>query len=207
MLKIWGRKNSVNVQKVLWCAAELGLDYERIDAGLEFGLNNEEWFLALNPNGRVPLIQDGDFTLWESNSIVRYLCATHDLGGLYPKSPRQRAAAERWMDWQLSTLAGPTSIAFRNLVRTPPGKRDAAAVAAAVEEANSALLMLDRHLAAHRFAAGDALSMGDIPVGAVTYRWLALEGIERPAWPSLERWQEELGLREGFRAHVMLPLS
>jgi glutathione S-transferase len=168
VLKIWGRKNSVNVQKVLWCAAELDLDYERIDAGLEFGLNNEEWFLALNPNGRVPLIQDGDFTLWESNSIVRYLCATHDLGGLYPKSPRQRAAAERWMDWQLSTLAGPTSIAFRNLVRTPPGKRDAA---------------------------------------AVTYRWLALQGIERPAWPSLERWQRELGLREGFRAHVMLPLS
>jgi glutathione S-transferase len=207
VLKIWGRNNSVNVQKVLWCAAELAIDYERIDAGLEFGLNNEKWFLALNPNGRVPLIQDGDFTLWESNSIVRYLCATHDLGGLYPKSPRQRASAERWMDWQLSTLARPTSIAFKNLVRTPPGERDSAAVAAAVAEANSALLMLDRHLATHRFVIGDAFSMGDIPVGAVTHRWLALEDIQRPAWPSLERWYGELGRRQGFRAHVMRPLS
>jgi glutathione S-transferase len=207
VLKIWGRKNSVNVQKVLWCATELGLDYERIDAGLEFGLNNEKWFLTLNPNGRVPLIQDGDFTLWESNSIVRYLCATYDLGGLYPKSPRARAAAEQWMDWQLSTLARPTSIAFWNLVRTAPGERDSAAVAAAVEEANGALLKLDRHLAAHRFVAGDVFSMGDIPVGAVTHRWLALEGIERPGWPSLERWQAELAGREGFRAHVMQPLS
>src|SRR3970040_861445 len=96
MLKIWGRKNSVNVQKVLWCAAELGLAFARIDRGLQFGGNDQDCFLALNPNGRVPLIQDGDYTLWESNSIVRYLCAKHDLGGVYPKSPPQRRGGGRW---------------------------------------------------------------------------------------------------------------
>jgi glutathione S-transferase len=207
MLKIWGRRNSVNVQKVLWCAGELALEYERVDAGLQFGHNKDPWYLALNPNGRVPLIQDGTFTLWESNSIVRYLCATHDHGGLYPAEPRRRAAAEKWMDWQLSTLARPVSIVFQNLVRTPAVSRDVAAVRACTAEANAAFTLLDRHLADQQFVGGDALSMGDIPVGALAHRWLALEGIERPAWPSLERWLGELQERPAFRENVAVPLS
>lgn len=207
MLKIWGRRNSVNVQKVLWCAAELDLPFERVDAGLQFGGNNEDWFLALNPNGRVPLIQDGDFTLWESNSIVRYLCAKHAYGVLYPESPQRRGDAERWMDWQLSTIARPSSIAFWNLVRTPLAERDMLAVGRAVAQTNAAMTLLDRHLRARRFVAGDAFSMGDIPVGALTHRWLALDGIERPGWPNLRRWHDELSGRPGFREHVMLPLS
>jgi glutathione S-transferase len=207
MLKIWGRTNSVNVQKVLWCARELGLEYERLDAGLQFGRNKEPWFLALNPNGRVPLLQDGDFALWESNSIVRYLCATYDHGGLYAAAPRPRADAEKWMDWQLSTLARPISIMFWNLVRTAPAERDAAAVAAAVAEGGAAFALLDRHLAARRFVGGNSFSMGDIPVGAMAHRWLALEGIVRPAAPSLARWYAELCARPGFREHVMRPLS
>ena len=208
MIKIWGRTNSVNVQKVLWCAGELRLEFERIDAGLAFGHNNEDWFLALNPNGRVPLIEDGGLALWESNSIVRYLCAKHDHGGLYAASPERRAAAEKWMDWQLSTLARPLSIAFWNLVRRSAAERDLAAVAAAVAEMNGALTLLDRHLGTHAFVAGEAFSMGDIPVGAAAYRWLALEGIERPAWPALERWHAALGERPAFREHVAgIPLS
>jgi glutathione S-transferase len=207
VLTVWGRKNSVNVQKVLWCLAELGVEYERIDAGLEFGLNTEPWYLALNPNGRIPLVRDGDATLWESNSIVRYLCAKHSPGRLYPEDPARRAEADRWMDWQLSTLARPTSIAFWNLVRRRPAERDEAAVARAVPEANAAFDILDRHLGIHAYVAGPELTMGDIPVGAMAHRSLALEGIERPSWPALERWYGSLRARPPFRAHVAQPLS
>lgn len=207
MITVWGRRNSVNVQKVLWCLGELGLEYERIDAGLKFGLNTEPWYLALNPNGRIPLLRDGEFTLWESNSIVRYLCAKHSTGRLYPEDPARRADAERWMDWQLSTLARPTSIAFQNLVRRRAAERDEAAIAHAVSEANAAFGLLDRHLRERPYVAGPELTVGDIPVGAMTHRWLALEGIERPAWPGLQRWYDALRARPPFRAHVALPLS
>lgn len=207
MLTIWGRTNSVNVQKVLWCLAELRVPYERIDAGLQHGRNDEPWYLALNPNGRIPLLQDGDFTLWESNTIVRYLAAKHALGGLCPASVETRALAERWMDWQLSTLIAPVSAVFWNLVRKPAAQRDAAAVAAGTAEANRAAQILDAHLAKQPFVAGERLTIGDIPVGATVHRWLALEGIERPPLPALRAWHERLAERPGFREHVMLPLS
>ena len=135
MIKIWGRTNSVNVQKVLWCLDEIGLPYERIDAGLQFGKNNEPWYLALNPNGRIPLLQDGEFSLWESNTIVRYLSSKYDPGGLYAESPETRALAERWMDWQLSTLLAPVSTVFWTLIRTPAAERDMSAVTRATAEA------------------------------------------------------------------------
>jgi glutathione S-transferase len=206
MLTVWGRTSSVNVQKVLWCLAELDLEYERIDAGLEFGKNHEDWFLEMNPNGKVPVLRDGAFTLWESNSIVRYLCAKFSAGGLYPASLERRADAERWMDWQLSTLARPAAVAFWGLMRTAPEQRDRAAIERAVAETNDALLLLDRHLTRNDYAAGANFTMGDIPVGALTHRWLALPGIERPAFTGLERWYGRLMEREGFRRHVMLPL-
>lgn len=207
MLKIWGRDNSVNVQKVMWCIAELELEFERIDTGLQFGGNDEAWFLTLNPNGKVPLIDDDGFTLWESNSIVRYLCAKYDSGQLYPQPAADRANAEKWMDWQLSMLARPHAIAFWNLVRLPEAERDMRAVARAVEATNRALSILDRHLSEQRFVAGEAFTMGDIPVGAITHRWLALQGIDRPDWPALRRWFDSLAEREAYRQHVMLPLS
>jgi glutathione S-transferase len=207
VLRIWGRTNSVNVQKVLWCLAELGVPYERIDAGLAHGKNTEPWFLALNPNGRVPLLQDGGFSLWESNSIVRYLAAKHGLGSLCPASLETRAHAERWMDWQLSVLIRPVSIVFWNLIRTPASGPDLKAVASATDEANRAATLLDGHLAAHDFVAGPTFSMGDIPVGATLYRWLALDGVERPVLTHLRAWQSRLAARPGFRSHVMLPLS
>jgi glutathione S-transferase len=207
VLTIWGRTNSVNVQKVLWCLAELGVPYERIDAGLQFGKNKEPWYLALNPNGRIPLLQDGDFTLWESNTIVRYLAAKHGRGGLCPEPLEERALAERWMDWQLSTLVGPVSIVFWNLVRTRAAERDASAVASATVEANRAAAILDAHLAKQPFVAGERFTMGDIPVGATAHRWLALEGVERPPLPALRAWHARLAERSAFREHVMLPLS
>jgi len=207
VLRIWGRTNSVNVQKVLWCLAELGVAYERVDAGLQHGKNDERWFLELNPNGRVPLLQDGDFSLWESNSIVRFLSAKHALGTLCPESLETRAHAERWMDWQLSVLIRPVSIVFWNLIRTPAAGPDLKAVASATKEANAAAALIDGHLAKNAFVAGAKLSMGDIPVGATLYRWLALPGVERPVLPNLRAWLDRLGQRPGFRAHVMLPLS
>jgi glutathione S-transferase len=207
VLTIFGRTNSVNVQKVLWCLAELGVPYERIDAGLAHGKNNEPWYLALNPNGKVPLLQDGAFTLWESNTIVRYLAAKHDFGGLYPSSPETRALAERWMDWQLSTLIVPVSIVFQNLLRRPPEQRDGGAVERGTVEANQALSVLDAHLAAHTYVAGEAFTIGDIPVGAVAHRWLEIPGIERPAFANVRAWRARLAQQAGFRAHVMLPLS
>ena len=207
MLKIWGRTNSVNVQKVLWCLAELGVPYERIDAGLTHGKNKEPRYLELNPNGRVPLLQDGAFSLWESNTIVRYLCARFGRGTLWPESLETRALAERWMDWQLSTLITPVSTVFWNLIRTPPERRDPAAVARATAEANRAAEILDGHLRGSAFTACDSFTMGDIPVGALAHRWLALPGVERPELPALRTWYARLTERPAYREHVMLPLS
>ena len=207
MLTIYGRVNSVNVQKVLWCLAELDVQYERIDAGLKFGKNHDPWYLALNPNGRVPLLVDGSFSLWESNTIVRYLAGKHGLGGLCPQSPETRALAERWMDWQLSTLIRPVSIVFQALYRTPPAERDAAGIARNTVEANRAMELLDAHLAAQPFVAGDAFTMGDIPVGATAHRWLEVVGIERPELKAVRAWRDRLAARPAFRRHVMLPLS
>jgi glutathione S-transferase len=206
VLTIYGRTSSVNVQKVMWCLGELGVACERIDAGLAHGKNTEPWYLALNPNGRVPLLQDGDFSLWESNSIVRYLCAKHDHGGLYPASPQRRSHAERWMDWQLSTLVEPVSIVFRNIVRRPPAERDTGAVTVATQQVQAALTLLDRHLAERPYVAGDRFTMGDIPAGATVHRWLELPEIDRRPWPALQAWRARLAARPAFREHVMLPL-
>jgi glutathione S-transferase len=208
VLTIYGRTNSVNVQKVLWCLAELGVPYTRVDAGLQHGKNREPWYLELNPNGRIPLLTDGDFSLWESNTIVRYLAAKHGHGTLCPASLEKRALAERWMDWQLSTLVGPVSLVFQNLYRRQPAERDpAATIAGNVRAANRAMELLDRHLERHAYAAGEAFTMGDIPVGATAHRWLEVEGIERPPLPAVRAWRARLEQRSGFREHVQLPLS
>jgi glutathione S-transferase len=207
MLRVWGRPNSVNVQKVMWCIAELGVAHERRNAGLEYGENHTPWFLAKNPNGTIPLLEDGTFSLWESNTIVRYLAAKYDFGGLYPEALQERANAERWMDWQLSLLLEPVTVVFKNLIRRPAGERDMAAVARAIGVANELLERLDAHLEHRPYVAGPRFTMGDIPVGALTHRWLALEGIERPALTHIRRWYQALAGRPAYRDHVMLPLS
>ena len=207
MLTIYGRTNSVNVQKVLWCLAELELPYTRIDAGLEHGKNDEPWYLKLNPNGQVPLLQDGSFTLWESNTIVRYLSGKHGAGRLCPAALEARALAERWMDWQLSTLITPVSIVFRNLIRRPAAERDTAVIERNVRDANRALTLLDAHLQSQPYVAGDRFTMGDIPVGTVAHRWLEIPGIERPPLAAVRAWRVRLSERAGFRTHVQVPLS
>jgi glutathione S-transferase len=206
MLKLWGRTNSVNVQKVTWTIGELGLTCERIDAGLSFGKNREPEFLAMNPNGLVPTLEDGDLALWESNSIVRYLTAKHDAGGLWPDDLRTRARAERWMDWQLSTLGPALRPLFLELVRTAPERRDPERIARGNDACLQLFSVLDQALAGDPFVAGGCLTMGDVPVGALTHRWYALD-VEHGDHPSLRRWYESLCERPAYRRHVMLPLS
>jgi glutathione S-transferase len=206
MLKIWGRRNSSNVQKVVWCCDELGLEYERVDAGGEFGVIHEAGYLARNPNALVPTIDDDGFVLWESNAIVRYLCAKHGTGGLFPNDLRVRADADRWMDWQASTLWPALRRVFFGLVRTPPSERNSDEIQAGAEATASAFGILDGWLSDRPYLAGEAFTMGDIPAGIVVYRWLRLE-IPRPDLPRVAGWYERLCERPPYRDRVMLPLT
>lgn len=205
MLTIWGRVNSVNVKKALWAAEELGLQYERIDAGLQFGVNKTPDYLAMNPTGLVPTIRDDGFVLWESHAIVRYLCAKHGMGILCPADLQARADAERWMDWAFSLQSGVRD-AFWNLIRTPPEKRDMDAVAASRKKSAELLAILEKVLSKKPYVAGEGFTMGDIPVGCEVQRWIRLPG-ERPALPAVEAWFARLLERPAFRKTVDLPLS
>nr|WP_297459625.1 glutathione S-transferase [uncultured Halomonas sp.] len=205
-MKIWGRTNSVNVKKALWCAEELGVDYERIDAGGKFGLVDDADFRRMNPNGLVPCIEDDGLILWESNTIVRYLCAKHGQGTLYAGDPAQRAAADKWMDWTTSTFVVPFRAVFWNLVRTPAGQRDDAAVEQGLKTCSELLPRVDRALAERPFLSGDRFGMGDIPLGCFAYGWFEMP-IERPALPNLEAWYRRLAERPAYRKHVMIPLT
>ncbi|MDH3670859.1 MAG: glutathione S-transferase family protein [Gammaproteobacteria bacterium] len=206
MLNILGRKNSSNVQKVLWCCAELGLDFEREDVGGQFGRNHDPEYLALNPNGLVPTVIDDGFVLWESNTIVRYLAAKHGDETFYPANAQTRAKGERWMDWQLSVVAPAIWPVFSGLVRTPPEERDHAVIANARDKLADVMKILDDALAGTDYVTGPSLSVGDIPVGIMTYRWFTLD-MKRERMPNLERWYERLTQRSGFEQHVMIGLS
>jgi glutathione S-transferase len=156
MIKNWGRNTSSNVQKAMWGVGELKLEHTRIDVGGAFGKNKEAPYLAMNPNGLVPTLEEEDgFLLWESNSIVRYLAGKHDkTGTLEPRDPRQRALASQWMDWQLSVVGPAIFGAFWGLIRTPPEKRDAAAIKTSQEKTTAAMQMLDAQLGRAEYVAG-----------------------------------------------------
>jgi glutathione S-transferase len=207
-LTIWGRANSVNVQKVLWCLAELDLPFERIDAGMQYGVTQEAHYLAMNPNARVPTLVDGDYALWESNSIMRYLCMQYrPETSIYPKEPQQRAAVDRWLDWTLSTVQPVDRPVFWGLVRTPPEQRDMAALQKAADAEAEVWRVAEHHLSTRRYIEGDNFSIADIALGAYVRRWLGVEGITRPKQPHLERWFALLGERKGFATFVAPPMS
>src|SRR5262245_55468969 len=175
MLKIWGRNTSSNVQKVMWAIGELGLDHERIDIGGPFGKNRDPAYLAMNPNGLVPTLEEDDgFQLWESNTIVRYLAAKHGVGRLEPGDAQSRASAQKWMDWQLSVANPAITPVFWGLIRTPPDKRDPKAIDAGKMASTNAIKMMDAQLAKTRFIGGDQFSYGDIPIGPFAYRYFRL---------------------------------
>ena len=204
MLKIWGRVNSVNVKKALWCLEELGLKYERIDAGMQYGVVNSPEYRKMNPNGLVPTIDDDGFVLWESHSIVRYLAAKYGKGVLWPMDEHSRALANQWMDWAFSFQANFRTV-FWGLVRTPPEKRDLAAIEDARKKCAEMMGILDGALADRHYVAG-TFSMGDIPIGCHAQLWMRL-AIERPRHPNLEAWFERLCARPAYKKIVDIPLS
>jgi glutathione S-transferase len=204
MLHLWGRLSSINVRKVVLCAQVFGLDLPRSDAGMAFGVVNTPDYRALNPNGLVPLLQDSDFTLWESNAIVRYLCARENQ--LYPASLKERFNAERWMDWQQTTLNRASGPAFVQWIRTPAERRDAQAIAQSVAATEPLFALLDKHLEQSAFMVGDELTMADIPIACEVHRWWGLPQ-PRPAWPHLERWYAQWLAMPASRGVLDLPLS
>ena len=212
MLKVWGRNTSSNVQKVMWAIGEMKLPHQRIDVGGAFGKNNEAPYLAMNPNGLVPTLEEDDgFTLWESNSIVRYLAAKNAAKNadrtLEPVDLRTRARAQKWIDWQLSVMGPAITPVFWGLIRTPPEKRDANAIAAGKAKTVATAKMLDEQLGKTAYLAGDAFSYGDIPVGIMVYRYVQLIP-ERPPMPNLDRWYAAISSRQAFREQVAsVPLT
>ncbi|WP_149538307.1 glutathione S-transferase family protein [Siccirubricoccus phaeus] len=202
MLKIWGRASSSNVMKVLWLCEELSIPYERIDVGGEYGRTTEPFYLAMNPNSRVPTIEEEDgYSLWESNSILRYLVATRAPGDpIHPTAPKARGDVERWMDWQLAFLNPPMGTLFLGLTRTPEAQRNQAAIARALEEAAGLWGIVDKQLEGKRHVAG-GFSLADIVLGPYLHRWFALP-IARPELARLEAWYERLKAEHpGFVTH------
>ena len=207
-IKIWGRANSVNVQKVLWCLRELDLNFERIDAGMAFGRNHDPEYLAMNPNGRVPTLVDGDFVLWESNSIMRYLVLAYGKGSaVYPEGAKHRAGVERWLDWTLSTLQPVDRPVFWALVRTPVEQRDMAQIQKDADAEAREWHIVDSALSTRRFIEGDDFTIADIALGAYARRWFGVEGICKPHLPHLERWFAQFAQRRGFQQFVAPPMS
>src|ERR1700687_729313 len=207
-LKIWGRANSVNGQKVLWCLGEHDLAYERIDAGMAFGRNREPDYLAMNPNARVPTLGDGDFVLWESNSTMPSLVLAYAQGSpIYPDAPKRRAGVDRWLDWTLSTLQPVDRPVFWALVRTPPEQRDMVAIQRDADAEAEQWRIVDAQLSTRRFIEGDDFTIADIALGAYARRWLGVEGIVKPTLAHLERWFAQFAGRAGFARFVAPPKS
>ena len=206
MLRIWGRRDSFNLQKVMWCVAELELAHERIDAGGTHGVSDTAEYLAMNPNGKVPTIDDDGFVLWESNAIVRYLSAKHGLGTLCPDDPGRRADSDRWMDWQCATVGAVMRPLTITMFRTNLEDRDPKTVDRQVAEAGRYWTMLDKRLADNDYVAGNNLTMGDIPLGCYAWRWFSIDA-ERPALANLAAWYRRLCDRPAYQEHVMLPMA
>lgn len=207
MIRIWGRRSSFNVQKVLWLAGEMGFPYEPVRAGGDFGGLETPAFRALNPHGRIPVLQDGDVTVWESHAILRYLAARYGQGGFWDDDPAIRARADGWMDWAQTALQ-PAFLGgvFWGYYRTPEAERAWPAIRASLAATTALLRLLDAILATRPFLDGERLSLADIPAGTVFYRYFELD-IERPPLPNVEAWYARLQARPAYREHVMVPFD
>lgn len=205
-LHIWGRMSSVNVKKVVWTAQELGLDFQRTEAGGMFGVVKTPGYMELNPNSLVPVIDDDGYVLWESNVIVRYLCAKHSTGQMYPTDLRERFDAERWMEWQQTAVNPASRPGFWQLIRTPAGQRDMTQVAESNAAVESLMATLDAHLAGRSFMVGERFTMADIPLACEVQRWFGLPQT-RQSRPNIERWYANISARQTSKGVLDLPLS
>jgi len=206
VLRIWGRRSAFNVQKVLWALGELGLAHEHIDAGGSAGGLDTPEFLAMNPNGRIPVVVDGDTVLWESQATLRYLAASYGSGTLWAEDAGERSLADRWMDWSQADLQPAFMALFWGFYRTPEAQRDAGRIQHASDQCETLYRRLDTHLARHAYLAGDAFTMGDIPAGTSLYRYFEL-GRPVPELPHVRAWYARLCERPAFREHIMLPFD
>jgi glutathione S-transferase len=207
VLKVWGRANSINVQKVMWVVGELDLPHTRVDAGGKFGGLDTPAFLAMNPNGRVPVIDDGGTVVWESNAIVRYAAAKYGAGNFWPNGPDERAQSDQWMDWTATDLQ-PAFIGgvFWNFYRTPEPQRNWPLIRQSISRCAQLFRLLDEQLVGKPFLGGDRPTIGDIAVGAQLYRYFELD-IERPRLPQVESYYARLCERPAYRKHVMVPFD
>jgi glutathione S-transferase len=207
MLKVWGRANSINVQKVIWAVGELGRAQESRDARGAFGGLDTDEFRAMNPNARVPVIDDGGTIVWESQAIVRYLAAKYGAGTLWPEDPGVRSLSDRWMDWTITDLQPSFHGAvFWGFYRTPEPQRNWPSIRQGIARSAILFRLLDRHLADKPFVAGDELTIGDVAGGTLLFRYFELE-IDRPAIPHVEAWYDRLKARPAYREHVMVPFD
>ena len=207
MLRIWGRRSSGNVQKVLWLVGELDLPHEHVPAGGDVGGLDDPTFRAMNPHGKVPVIEDDGAVVWESHAILRYLAAKHGADRFWPADPAARAPVDGWMDWAQTALQ-PAFLGgvFWGFYRTPEAQRDEAAVTKALDQTARCLTLVDARLADRPFVDGDAVSLADIAIGTHLYRYFELE-ILRPSLPRLEGWYDRLRDRPAYREHVMVPFG
>lgn len=196
MIRIWGRLSSINVQKVVWTAVDLELDFTRLDAGGPFGGLDTPEYGVLNPNRLVPVLEDDDFVMWESNAIVRYLAERYGRGKLWIDTLPQRAQADRWLDWQATTFAPLMMPAFIGLVRTPEEERNELAIADSLAQCGILVSILENELSQRPYLGGDEFSIADIAVGVQVHRWLHLP-INRAPSPALREWYDRIIHRPG----------
>ena len=207
MIEVFSRRNASNVLPVMWTIGELGIDFIRHDVGGSFGGTGTSGYLAMNPNGRIPTIRDGSFVLWESNAIVRYLCRRYDkTGHLLPRTVQDCALADQWMDWHKTTLYPHCIDLIWAIVRTEPAVRDPGRIRLLQSATEEALVILDHHLSKSSYVLGESLSLADIPVGALCYRYMELE-IDRPEFRWIEAWYRRLCQRKAYVEHVMFPFG
>jgi glutathione S-transferase len=206
-IKIWGRANSGNVKKVLVVAEELKLDYEQINAGMAFGVVDTPEYRKLNPNGRVPTIEDGDYVLWESHAICRYFAMQYGGEAIYPKEPKVRAGVDRWLDWQLAHLAAVEVPVFSGTIRTPVEKQDKALIAENVKKLDAVFRIMEDRLAERPYLEGDNATLADLVLGIFSYRYLKNSFIGRPATPRMAEWTERLCVRPSYQKWVDEPLT
>ena len=206
MLRVWGRRSAFNVQKAMWLIGELGLPHQHVDVGGVFGGLDDAAFLAMNPHGRIPVIDHDGLVVWESHAIIRYLAARYGAGTLWPEAAADRSFADRWMDWSATTLQRDFMDLFWGYYRTPDDQRNWPRLRKLIASCAEHYALLDRHLARQPYLAGDRFTMADVPAGTTLYRYFGLD-IDRPPTPNVEAWYRRLAARPAYREHVMVPFA
>ncbi len=209
MIRLWGRTNSMNVQKVLWTLDELGLRYERLDAGMQFGVNNSPEYLQKNPNGKVPLLEDDGYAIWESQAICRYLCNQYQGSGLYPLDARERGQVDQWLDWANAGINSSLSVVFWQTLRLPADQRDTKKLQEKTDKTTAALKVFNQALVNRRFIATDRFSLADMAMAPVVFRCIGLQLLDasQPQWAALAHWYAGVEQNQWFKRWVVQPLK